>query len=210
MTITGTSGSLTHTANVSLTVMAVVTINGTLTGSVAKPVSPVQLTQEGTLDWAHWGLAAVTDFNHKSGVTPQISNYALVGGIAPRRFANGLVGFTWTDGTPAPTATATPTGVLVSGQNNGFQITVPADTNLRTLRVYVGVWGNQGNMAAQLSDGSAPVYTDASLTNTGGSTTFGVYTFRFNAISAGQRLTVTYTVHNPGTGTVWFSAASLQ
>jgi hypothetical protein len=45
LTITATSGSLVHTANISLTVTAAPG-SGTLTGSMATPVGPVQLTVE--------------------------------------------------------------------------------------------------------------------------------------------------------------------
>ncbi|MEK6334024.1 MAG: hypothetical protein AABM67_03685 [Acidobacteriota bacterium] len=42
----------------------------------------------------------------------------------------------------------------------GFQIAVPADTNLHTLKVYVGLWYAQGKLEASLSDASAPIYVD--------------------------------------------------
>ena len=40
--------------------------------------SVVNLTSEGTVDWAHWGLVWVDDFNHKAAVVPMIGNVAVL------------------------------------------------------------------------------------------------------------------------------------
>ena len=84
-------------------------------------------------------------------------------------------------------------GIYVIGLNNGFQVTAPADTTARALKVYVGLWAAGGRLEASLSDGSAPVYIDTSLLNSGG-TSNGVYTLNYQAGSAGQTLTVKWTV----------------
>src|SRR5207244_3990119 len=55
LTITATSGAISHTANVTLTVTAPSGGGGTLNGSLTTPTGTVQLTQQGTTDWAHWG-----------------------------------------------------------------------------------------------------------------------------------------------------------
>ena len=117
-------------------------------------------------------------------------------------------GFTWTDGTPTTSATDSATGVYVSGQGNGFQISAPADTTQRTLAVYVGVWSAQGQIVAHLSDGSAPDYVDSSLDNAN-ATTPGLYTFTYQAGSSGQTLTVTFTQVNNTVGNVTLQAATL-
>jgi hypothetical protein len=210
LTVTGTSGSLSRTANTTLVVTAPVG-SGTLTGSSATPSGTIQLTPEGTSDWAHWGLNAATDFNHKAGVTPLISNYAVVGAGTPARYANNSVGFTWTDGTPAASATASTTGIYISGQGQGFRITAPAGTTARTLKVYVGAWRAQARMVAHLSDGSSVDYTDGTLTNSAGVTTLRVYTFSYSAASSAQTLTVTLTAEvSGGSGNVTLQAATLQ
>jgi hypothetical protein len=208
LVITGTSGTLSHTANVSLTVT--MGVSGLLTGSMAAPVGPVQLTQGGTLDWAHWGLTAPADYNHKAAVTPRIGNFSIVGGVAPSRYSNNAVGFTWTDGTPTASATNSTTGVYISGQNNGFKLTLPADTAVRTLKVYVGAWHTQGRMVAHLSDNSAADFVDTSLSNTVSPTSLGVYTLTYQAASAGQTLTITFTQNLAGAGNVTLQAATLQ
>ena len=209
VTITAANGLLVHTAPVTLSVTTPAT-GGVLSGSMAAPTGPVQLTLEGSSDWAHWGFAAATDFNHKAAVTQQISNIATVGPNTPARYANNSVGYTWTDGTPVSSATNSTTGVFVSGQGNGFQISAPADTTPRTLKIYVGAWRTQGQFVAHLSDGSAADYVDTSLTNSAGVTTLGMYTLTYAAASSGQTLTVTYTQQTATGGNVAIQAASLS
>ncbi|MEO8368200.1 MAG: M23 family metallopeptidase, partial [Candidatus Solibacter sp.] len=208
LTIMGASGTLSHTTGVTLTVIPPAT-GGTLNGAMATPAATVQLTTEGTLDWAHWGLATATDFNHKA-VTQQISNITMVGPTAAARYANNSTGYTWTDGTPTVSATNTTTGLYVPGQGKGFQITVPADTTPRTLKVYLGAWRTQGQLVAHLSDASAADYADTSLNNSAGVTTVGVYTLTYAAASAGQTLTVTYIQNTATNGNVAIQAATLS
>jgi hypothetical protein len=209
LSVNATSGGISHTADITLTVTAPVG-SGTLAGTVATPPASIQLTTEGTSDWAHWGLTTAADFIHKSGVAQQISNITPVGGGTPTRYANNSSGFTWTDGTPASSATNSTTGIFVSGLNKGFRITVPANTTARTLRVYVGAWRTQGRMVAQLSDGSAADFVDTSVVNSTGMTTLGVYTLNYRAASAGQTLTVTFTQDSGANGNVAIQAVTLQ
>ena len=66
------------------------------------PGATVDLTAQGVLDWAHWGLNLPTDFDDKGGVTSQISNYIPVGTSADYyQYGGNAQGFTWTDG-PGP------------------------------------------------------------------------------------------------------------
>jgi len=184
---------------------------GSLAGSFATPASLVTLTSEGTTDWAHWGLTTPTSFDHKAGGTPQISNITKIGSNSISRLTDNPTAFSWSGGTPTASATSTITGIWIQGLNNGFQITVPADTVARTLKVYVGLWKAQGQVQASLSNGSAPAYTDTSFTNTTG-TSNRVYTFNYTAGASGQTLTVKYTVLNSydSFGNVTLAAATLQ
>jgi hypothetical protein len=182
---------------------------GSLTGSVEAPATSVQLTAEGTLDWAHWGLYTAGDFDHKAAGTSQIGNFALIGAASAVRYATNPTVYTWTDGAPNGSATCTNTGVFVAGQGNGFRIAVPAGTTPMTLRVYVGAWNGQGRIVAHLSDGSAVDYAHVSQVSDPYRTRLGVYTFTYKAASAGQTLTVTFTQESV-TGNVTLQAATLQ
>ena len=198
-----------HSASAGATTYPAPVNGGALGGSVASPAGTIQLTTEGSSDWAHWGLNAATDFDHKVAVPQQIGNYAPVGAASPSRYANNSIGFTWTDGQPTSAATNSTTGIFVSGQNNGFRLTVPADSTPRTLKIYVGAWRTQGRLVAHLSDGSAADYVDTSLSNNAGVTTLGVYTLTYRAATSGQTLIVTY-VGNAAGGNVALQAATLS
>ncbi|MEK6334026.1 MAG: hypothetical protein AABM67_03695, partial [Acidobacteriota bacterium] len=186
-------------------------ISGSL--AVSSGSSSVDLTAQGLNDWAHWGLVTEGSFDHKAGITPLISNYALLGTAGVLRLTDNPTMFSWNDGTPTATTTNTSTGVFVNNvAGNGFQITVPADTNPRTLKIYVGLWYAQGKLEATLSDGSAPAYVDTGLSGNAG-TKNGVYTISFKAASTGQTLRVRYTLFTnyfAPYGNVTLEAATLQ
>ena len=167
---------------------------GSLTGSNATPPTNVNLSSGGTADWAHWGLSGPSSFNHKSGVTQQISNFTKIGTGQTQQYGNNPTLYSWTGGTPTSTSTNTSTGIYVIGMNNGFQVTVPADTTARTLKMYVGLWAAGGRFEASLSDGSAPTYVDTSTSNSAG-TSNAVYTLNYQAGSPGQTLTVKWYVN---------------
>jgi hypothetical protein len=189
-------------------------IGGSLNGSLTpSPVGSVNLTAAGSLDWGHWGRNGPTAFDHRSGITQRISNITKIGSGGLSWFANCPTTFSWTNGTPTGSATNTPTGINTNGSiGNGFEITVPADTNLRTLKLYVGVWYTQGKLEATLSDGSASLFIDTSLNNNAGSS-FGLYTINFKAGSTGQSLKIRFTIltqHFAPNGNVAWEAATLQ
>jgi hypothetical protein len=167
---------------------------GSLTGSLTVPnalPASVNLTTEGSRDWTHWGLATNNIFNHKAGVVPQISDFTRIGPNPAELYADNYTAYSWSDGTPTASANNATKGVYTTGLANGFEITVPADLTSRTLKVYVGLYGAQGNFQAWLSDYSGPAYTDVALSNFFGNA-YGVYTLTFKATSPGERLHVRY------------------
>jgi len=183
---------------------------GYLSGSQTTPQTNVNLTTEGNADWAHWGLTASNSFNHKSGVSQQISNYTAIGSGTIQRYSNNPNVYSWNGGTPSSSAANTPTGVYVTGLNNGFQLTVPADTAQRTLKLFVGVWAAGGKLEATLSDGSSLDFIDTSLVNQTG-TSNALYTLNYQAGTNGQTLTVRWTVGTiyQSMGNVTLQAASV-
>lgn len=129
-----------------------------------------------------------------------------------QRYDDNPSGFAWSDGTPTTSVANTPTYLYVTGVGNGFEYSVPADTTLRTVKVYVGVWAAQGQMTATLSDNSASPYSDSSLINTTDHA-HGVYTFQYRAASPGQSLVIrwsaTDTYHQYGSMT-WQAVAAVD
>jgi hypothetical protein len=176
------------------------TRGATLTGSFAQvpPGTGVDLTGEGQLDWGYWGLITEGSYNHKYGVTQQIS-YAFITDTfltdGPYQLTHSSNTFSWSNGTPSRAATNAATGVFIYGDSlpgntrTGFQLQCPADTSLKQLKLYVGSSGAQATFSASLS--GATKYTDSSFNGATGPLN-GVYTLNFQASSPGQTLTVTF------------------
>jgi hypothetical protein len=176
----------------------------------------IDLTMEGTIDWAEWGATAMTDFNHKLSGGGKIANWTEVGSGTVYGYGNayhlpGNDGFTWSDGTPVLNEPiAQYSGVWIDYAPNGFATTVPASTTMHTLRMYVGGASATGTFTASLSDGSAPMYVDA---NGIGSTTTswaGVYVIVFNGATDAATLAVSWVQSSANNGDVNWSAAALQ
>jgi hypothetical protein len=194
----------------------------TLTGSFSSLQSgqSINLSSAGTLDWVHCGLYTSTSVDRKAGVTPLISDFKVLYAsgesnayVYAYQYSDNPNGYTWSDGTPTASVTNTTTGVWAYGTpqiETGFEITVPADTAIRTLKVYVGVFAAQGQFYAFLNDGSGLSYSDISL-NAFMGTVNGVYTLQYAANSPGQTLTIRWTLlhfHFPN-GNVTLQSAAL-
>ncbi len=177
--------------------------SGSLLGVGDSSEAAVNLTTEGISDWEHFGVT----LNRKTGVTPQLNTYTAVGSGAVSVYSNDPRLVSWTDGTPTLSTTNNTNGVSIPGVGQGFSITAPADTTARTLVLHAGGYNSGGTLTAQLSDGSAPNFTD--VTALASSQYDRNYTLTYHAASAGQTLTVTWTMTS-GTGNVTLDAASLQ
>jgi len=186
------------------------TNTGTLTASVAGSAGTLDLSAEGTSDWAHWGLLRESSYDHKFGVVPMIGNYAVVGYGAAYRFGDNPVSYSWSDGTPKTAVTNTATGVYVAGEGAGFEFSVPADTALRTLKLYVGAYAARGKLRLHLSDLSTPPVFDTTVDNSGSGPN-SVYTIQYRSGAPEQALLVRFTVDTAYlySGNVTLQAATL-
>jgi hypothetical protein len=193
---------------------------GTLAGSFARVPqgSVVDLSAEGKRDWVHWGLSTATSLHRKAGVDPWIPPFRKLDPTNTwtyiYRLDDHYNGFSWVDGVSRRRATNTTTGVWAYNSTplgSGFALSIPADAEVRELRLHVGAYGAGGRLTASLSDGSAGTYQDASLLNQLNGEG-GVYTLTFAADSAGQTLEVAWelvTVRNL-TANVTLLAAALS
>jgi hypothetical protein len=179
--------------------------------TVAAEPSTLNLTTEGTADWAHWGLTDASSFDHKANVVQQISNVTAIGTTALRFGGNPSVwtSHSWSDGTPTASASATPSLVYFQGTGHGYEFTAPADTTLRTLRVYLGSTNSLSQVEVSLSDGSVAPYV--TTIDVGSTATPKVITVTYRAATAGQTVKVRHTVVTDyGSGDVRLQAATLQ
>jgi hypothetical protein len=128
----------------------------------------VDLTTEGTEDWTSFSPASYggTLISRKAGVLPLVSQYTIVSVATPSYNQSwyGLGPFAWEDGTPDPIEYSTqPETYIMGSHGTEVQLTAVADTNPRTLRLYLLGCNCNAQMSAFLSDGSAQPILDNSL-----------------------------------------------
>jgi hypothetical protein len=161
--------------------------------------SVVDLTAAGPADWVHWGLESETSLNRKMFVPAQISDYTpllgLDGYVQFFQYPDNWNGYSWSDGMPNLSAINSTTGLYAYSapvaEGVGFEITAPADTRQRTLRVYVGVYSGEGEITATLSDNSATPYVESSLSHNNNGVS-RIYIINYAADSAAQSLRVSW------------------
>ena len=191
LTVTGPGGSNTVTKGNIITVSSAPTVSaGMLSGSLTSASSgTIDLTSIGSSDWVQWPTGA-----RKATGNGKISNYALVGASSAGTYGSDRRAMRWTDGSPIASGSSNEGATAGGGLGKGFQLTVPADTTTRTLVIYVGTANATGKLTASLSDRSAPDYANAATTRITKSWD-GYYTLTYRAASAGQTLTVQWTVN---------------
>ena len=177
---------------------------GSLSGIGTSSATTASLTSEGVKDWIHWGDSSL---NRKAGVSALLSTYSVIGSGSVLTYSNDPRPLSWTDGTPTASNGGDTNGVFIWNTGNGFSITAPADTTTRTLTVHVGGWNSGGTLAAHLSDGSAPDFSDT--TGTASGPYDRNYTLTYHALSSGKTISVTWTMAS-GSGNVTINGAALQ
>ena len=181
-------------------------LSGTVTELSKSTSLLTDLTSDGTADWIIFAPSSAWSGNNssqsytgvirKNGVTPLIST-ARKYGQGSFYNSQGFVGefFQFEDGTTDPSDSYISFYAGAGGASSGYEITVAADTTQRTLRLHTAVANGTARLKAFLSDGSAPVLIDRSLTPSSGMYSVGgVYSLTYQAASAGQTLTVRLTV----------------
>ncbi len=183
------SGSVTSAPATLTVTLPTSTLAGLRASSDLEPF--VDLTVEGQLDWAHWGLGGALGYDQKDPLAGLISQFSPVGAwTTPSGYGGGIY-YTWTDGTPTPAAANTGTGIYIPGAGNGFALEVPAAVTERVFSVYCGVYQSTMHMEAMMSDNSAPIFVDETLYN-GGGTSNARYRFKYSSPNAGAVLQVRY------------------
>jgi parallel beta-helix repeat protein len=191
---------------------------GTLTGGRTAASGTIDLTAEGTADWAVWGFSTggeqcTTDGDCSTTLAPDVRK---IGGAGISDLVNinpgtpiplrgiGFVPthpftFAWSGGAPTPTETNARVGLQHNGDEptnlstlgTGFGFSVPADTTPRTLKVWVAQNRAGGQFTATLSDGSAPAFSNSFDVGVG-DFVGSLYTLTYSAASVGQTLDVTW------------------
>ena len=156
----------------------------------------IDLTQIGTIDWAHYGFTNATSFDDKASGGQRISTLTpLPNSGAQTQFTASAMQFTWSDGAMGTgrqtTASNSATDVFVT--SGGQTLTVPAGPTRQRLIVYVGLASASGKLDVALSDKSQPPYSNTQTPTDTADHGFA-YTIDFAANSPSQTLAVTWSV----------------
>jgi hypothetical protein len=185
---------------------------GYLSGTFAlAPNSTIDLTAQGTLDWAYWEGTSLAKFDRRSTSVTPLGALTAIG--SPTLFDfGGSVGtaYSWTNGLNIPSTTRDGLVQAFPGLvGEGFSLTAPADQTMRRLRFYVGAAAATGQITATLGDSSAPVEIKSIVQGVGDTFVYDVF---YQANSPGQQLTVNYTktAQTAGSPNVFVSAATLS
>ncbi len=193
------------TENITITVNPVSSGQLSATAPVTAPFNN-NLTTEGSLDWMHFGRTSANTINRKSGITPLFTYTQL--SAAPGKFGHNATlrpTHAWTDGAPQLVEAGDAGGIYFSSLNAGYTLTAPADTQTRTLKLHLGGWNSNSEIAISLSDASAAPVT---LNISGASVYHHLVTITYSAASAAQTLTVTHRQTSAG-GNVALQSATL-
>jgi len=179
--------------------------------ALATGVAAKDLSALGALDWLCY--PGSTTLVRKSGVTSRLA-VGKLGTVTDNAFTSGGSTMSWTGGTP--TASGSSSGGIygLNGATlpagSGYSITVPADAETRTLRIFGGAFRCTLQVEVTISDGSTATQTNTGVSNTTASA-YGDFTITFAAASAGKTLTVKLTPINPnGNCNISFQGAALS
>jgi hypothetical protein len=178
-----------------------------LSGSLnTSPTGPVDLTNQGTLDWAVWnystnpinGTKTAAPSNRKSGVTPVIgSATTLVGNARGTTSTVPTLTYTYTDGTAFSTLSPAATqGVLfdtsLNDPNAGFTFTITGGQAgvAEVAKLYLTGFSATPKLTVSLP--GAADYVDQSVAYPNNARPVSVYTINFTPDNTGDLLTVRY------------------
>lgn len=175
----------------------------------------VNLTDEGSLDWIHWGYVQLPGIKNRKTYSTLISDLKRVGKDAFQTYENNPTRYAWRDGTPVKEVKDTQSGIFIDGRGNGFEFSAPAATTNRTLKVFAGFWGNgsKPTFTAKLSAGSAPEFSYVCQQDRDGKKGHDniynvVFTITFKAAHPEATLNVRYV--NEGGGNIELQCATLR
>lgn len=180
---------------------------GSLIGQAVVRSGTVDLTLEGTTDWAHWGRLGVADVDRKAGVATQIGSAEPLGGATPQPGGGTSARYSWSDGDLAASITKTRTGLKIFNVGRGIRVPVTADTTSRTLKFYVGLKVARARFTAKLDDASAPPF-EVVMERTSGKRTYEVE-LTYAAAGPGAVLLIDWELEAlNGSGDAWASLES--
>lgn len=176
----------------------------------ATPATPVNLTAEGSLDWAYWGqtanpLASPLAPTNEKALGLAIGSLSPVGGGSLRGTSTGgltaVERYSYTDGTSPLAETNIAPGNLIfntligpAGNGTGLQLSIAGDPAVeRIVKLYLGGFTATGNLTLTLNGVALPIVDSSQTFGSVNPKQIAIYTIRFQPDSASDQLLVQYT-----------------
>ena len=179
-----------------------------LTGSGVASATSANLTVLGPTDWIHFGTTSASDIDRKLVANSVISGFSELKNGKVTQYINNVVSFRWSDGKPIADEPGTTTGVYIAGVDDGFAVSVPADTTEHTVVIFVGGYLTAATLSAHLSDKSAPDFSSSNFSNMV-DVYNATFTLKYRAASANQTLLIAWK-QTSGAGNVTLQAVALN
>lgn len=180
--------------------------------STAPAPSTMDLTAVGTLDWLHFDGSSLDRSSDGNGALTA-ANRDAAGTI--NRQGDNPTSYSWTNGTPTASQTGTTTGGVFLARNSdftqpwGWDLTVAADPNPRTLQFVAGAWQATAALTVTLDGAATASVTDNKLTAGGGAVSY-LYTVSIPAGSSARiSAQLTNTTDAGGNGNVTLAGVAL-
>lgn len=184
---TGTVTIPSNVQTVTVNLVSGAATGGNLDVYATNQTGNVNFTAEGNGDWVHFGLTNAGSINRKNIPTSSIQ-YAQIGSGLTAQFTDSQIPVSWTDGNSTLSVSSTTNGAVALQIGSGWQITVPASTTDRVLKIYTSAWRGKGKLTVSLSDHSAPI--DVEYLDSPSNSSYRVYNIFYKANSGNQTLTV--------------------
>jgi len=172
----------------------------------------MDLTAEGTLDWLHLDGSTIERSRDGDGALGVVNRDA-AGSINQQ--GDNPVTYSWSNGTTLATQPGTRTGGVFLARSSdfsqpwGWDLTVQADPNPRTVTFVAGAWQASAVLSVTLDGASAPALTDTGLSAGGSAVTYR-YTVTIPAGSSARiSAQLTNTTEANGNGNVTLAGVAL-
>ncbi len=182
-----------------------------LTITSGAPATLVDLEQEGTLAWIHWGTRSndTNSFNQKASAVSALPTFTVMGSTDLRTSSNYVTTFTWTNGTPTATQGGTRNFVYVKGRPTVHVIRV-VDVAPQRFVIYAGLFKCKALLTVTLGTGPDARTVIAALDNHDNA--YARYVIDHRAKEPGTPLAVTWELvdsYDQSNANVTLAAATL-
>lgn len=183
-----------------------------LTVTASAPAAQVDLEQEGTLAWIHWGTTTDDEesLNQKASAVSLLPTFTVTGSNDIRTLEDNLTTFRWTNGTPLATQGGTRNGVYSKTGKPAFHLDRVVGVEPQRWVIYAGVFKCKALLTVTLGTGPTMHTATAMLDDTDHG--YVRYVIDHRAKAPSTPLVVTWKLtdsYDPNNANVTLAAATL-